>query len=83
LRHLTTSRFLIRTIVKAAKNYDGLVPPAYIEQLAAVRYDARLKELQKQGRFLSYGQIQAIKYAERLKAQKQVENGLDVQQPDI
>ena len=70
-------------IVKAAKNYDGLIPPAYVEQLAAVRYNARLKELQEQGRSLSYGQKQAIMHAERLKAQKQVKSGLDVQPLDI
>lgn len=62
-------------IIRAAKDCSGLVSPRYIEQLAKAKAEAKLTELQKRGRCLNYGEIQAVRYEARLKAEQEVQSG--------
>ena len=62
-------------IIRAAKDCGGLVSPRYIEQLAKAKADAKLTELQKRGRYLSYGEVQAVRYEARRKAEREVQSG--------
>lgn len=70
-------------IVKAAERCGGLISPRYIEQLASVKAQARLSELRQRGRCLSYGEIQAVRYEARLKAEQDVRSGIDLKSPVI
>ena len=62
-------------IIRAAKDCSGLVSPRYIEQLAKAKAEAKLTELQERGRCLSYGEVQAVRYEARLKAEREVQSG--------
>lgn len=62
-------------IIRATKDCSGLVSPRYIEQLAKAKAEAKLSELRERGRYLSYGEVQAVRYEARLKAEQEVQSG--------